>query len=391
MKTTFVAIACSLFSLSTLSANHCGISNQCKVNRHASQAVQCPQEAPETDRCPTLHECCHKADKWCGVTYALYGNWLFLQPNGSNLYYAAEANALDPDITIPAASPNWKIHEISPNYHSGFEVGTNFLFRNTGINIDVNWERLHGHDGTSVNTSKVSGDMVGPFFDIGPNSFAYVNARGKLRSHFDQVNLMFGKKMCFFNRLFMNFGAGVGFGRIKQSLQSTYSNNVLAIARSVKTSSEFIGAGPEITIDYDYRMFDHVFFTGTTYLSLFMGQMKNHTTFKSWTPELAALGIAQPNVQSTHVPNRAQLVPGLQQKFGFSYIAAWKCLEMTLEIGYQCQIYWDAVQSVDMTAPQVLPAGAAFTPDVGVFAVGFERTLSNYILTGPYASLKFAF
>lgn len=44
-----------------------------------------------------------------------------------------------------------------------------------------------------------------------------------------------------------------------------------------------------------------------------------------------------------------------------------------------------------MTSPQVLPAGAAFTPQVGVFAVGFERTLSNFILTGPYACLDIKF
>ena len=122
-----------------------------------------------------------------------------------------------------------------------------------------------------------------------------------------------------------------------------------------------------------------------------MGEMKNKTRFKSFTPELATLDVPQPNNQRTHVPNRAQLIPGFKQKLGFSYVATWDSIEVAFEIGYLCQIYINAVQTMDMTAPQVEPSGAIFTPQVGVFAVGFERTLSNYMLTGPYASLDFKF
>jgi hypothetical protein len=49
--------------------------------------------------------------------------------------------------------------------------------------------------------------------------------------------------------------------------------------------------------------------------------------------------------------------------------------------GYQAQVYIDAVQSIDMTAPQVPPSLLPdAVPDDGVYAVGFERTLSNFIL-----------
>ena len=59
---------------------------------------------------------------------------------------------------------------------------------------------------------------------------------------------------------------------------------------------------------------------------------------------------------------------------------------------YQFQIYLNAIQSIDMTAPQVPPSlSPAITPDSGVYAVGFERTLSNFILTGPYVSLNVDF
>lgn len=363
MKALFSMIACSL--LSTLLAD----------------PYSC-QDALE--RCP-------KAPKWCGVTYEVYGEYLFLQPNSSNLNYAVEAIGLDPDIAVPAVSPNWKVKEIDPHYHSGFEVGTAFLFRNTNMGIRLNWERLHAHDKDSFTASSAAGYMVGPFFDIGPNSSSYKVAKGKVRSHFDGVNLNYEKAICFFNRLNVTIGGGVGFARIKQTLRSSYSNVADTISRSMKASSKFIGAGPQLVLGYDCRLFSNVFFTGSTDISLFMGQMKNSTTFQSFTPELAALGIPQPNNQKTSVPNRAQLVPGFEQKLGFSYVASWDSVQVAFEIGYQCQIYINAVQTVDMTAPQVLPAGAIFTPQVGVFAVGFERTLSNYMLTGPYASVDFKF
>jgi hypothetical protein len=228
--------------------------------------------------------------------------------------------------------------------------------------------------------------MVGPFFDIGPNSSSYKVAKGKDRFNFDQVNLEFGKQLCFFKDFYTKFYDGAAFMRTKETLASSYSNTAKTISRSVKTSSTFIGAGPQIGLDYRYRIVNHFFFGGNSTLSLFMGRLKNKTTFKSFTPELEALGIPQPNSQNTTVPNRTQLIPGFEQKLGFSYFIPCKRARAFFEIGYQCQIYVNAIQTVDMTAPQVLPAGAIFTPEVGVFAVGFERTLSNFMLTGLYAS-----
>lgn len=368
MKTLFTSVACAL--LSTLAAD----------------------PSPAADPTPVVpRHCLPETAKSCNVTYELYGECLFLQPNGSDLYYGAEAIGLDSSIAVPAASPNWKVLEINPDYHFGFEVGTSVLFSTPNIKIDLNWERLHAHDSDSFEASSAPGYMVGPFFDIGPNSDAYKIARGHATSRFDAVNLNFGKQLCFFKNFHTNFYGGVGFARIKQTIKSSYSNVAGTIARHVKTSSTFIGAGPQLGLDYDYRICKNFLFTGTSVVSLLMGQLKNGTTFRTYTPELTTLGIPQPNVQKTSVPNRAQLTPAFEQKLGFSYSAIWDCVKATFGIGYQCQIYMDAVQTVDMKAPQVLPTGAQFTTQVGVFAVGFERTISNYMLTGPYASVNIEF
>ncbi len=118
--------------------------------------------------------------------------------------------------------------------------------------------------------------------------------------------------------------------------------------------------------------------------------MKSATTYQSYTPELALIGLAQPNNQSTKIPNETQLVPGFEQKLGFSYLAIWERLKATFEIGYRCQIYLNAVQYTNM-ASQVVPALLLETPDVGVFAVAFEQSNSNFMLMGPYARVGFDF
>jgi len=102
---------------------------------------------------------------------------------------------------------------------------------------------------------------------------------------------------------------------------------------------------------------------------MFVGRMQNYTIFKSITPILEILGIPQPNIQKSSVPNKTQVVPTLEQKLGFSYLFNYACWKVGLEVGYQSQIYFDAVQSVDMTAPQVLPSSAPFSPHVAVDSI----------------------
>lgn len=347
----------------------------------------------EPPACPCIPSACMCTPPifTCGsVIFELTGQVLVLQPNGTNLYYAAEAIPLDPSISVPPASPNWKIFEIDPDYRVGFLVAAALLFYKCDTYISLDWERLHTSDSESKRVP-IDTDMIGPLFDIGPNSANYKVAHGKARFHFDEVDLHFGKSICFPPDLQIDLYAGVTFARIKQFGRSRYNNDAARISRIVEYTSTFIGAGPQFGADFDYRLWCNFSCKGSTSIALVVGSMRNHTTFLSTTPELGALGIPSPNSQETSVPHRTQLVPGFIEKLGLSYAITCNCFKIDLGIGYQAQIYLDAVQSIDMTAPQVLPALVPFSVDVGVFAVGFERTLSNFILTGPYASVDIEF
>ncbi|MBS0624526.1 MAG: hypothetical protein JSS32_00575 [Verrucomicrobia bacterium] len=345
---------------------------------------------------PSLTQPCFPKTYCCSnVIFDVYGQWLYLQPNGSNLYYAAEAFPFNTSIALPPASPNWTVFEIDPNYHSGFQVGTQFTCPRSSMSLELNWERLHSSDSDSMVVSPQSygtGNMVGPFFDIGPNSAAYNHADGKAFFHFDAVNLLFGKSVCFTNGLKARFYTGAGFARIKQNVSSFYWNKEGQTARGVSEVSTFTSGGPEFGVDFDYKLGKGFSFTGGSSMALYMGQMKNHTTYTSYSPALTTQGIPQPNIQGTTVPNRTQVVPGFEEKLGFSYVGSYDRCQFTVGLGYQLQIFIDAIQSVDMTAPQVLPPlVAGVSVNMGVYSVGFERTLSNFILSGPYASFSLDF
>ncbi len=321
----------------------------------------------------------------------VYGEFLWLQPQASNLYYAVEANGLDQSIAVPAVSPNWNLKEINPDYHVGFNVGTKVLFNFAKLNLNLNWERLYGTDSARYETSLASGFMVGPITDIGPNSEPYKIATGKAKTEFDQANLTFGRKFCADDALFANIYAGVSFARIKESINTSYSNTAGTISRAVDSPSTFTGGGPQFGMDYKYRIIDGLFFNGSTVASFIMGTLKNSQSYTSYTPDLVTMGCPNPNVQKTSIPNRTQLVPGLEQKLGMSYEVGNDWCKFSVGLGYQCQVFFNAIQSFDMTAPQVEPSGAILTPQTGVFAVGYARTLSNYLLTGLYASAGIEF
>ncbi len=323
--------------------------------------------------------------------FELYAECLIYQPNGSSIYYGAEAIPFDTAIAIPAISPNWEILEISPDYGVGFKVGLAAIFADMNTKLEINWERIHTINSGAFSIP-TSGNIVGPISDIGPNSYAYANASGSVNFQFDSADLLFSQQCCVFERLYPSFLTGASFARIKQALSSTYSSSSNTTSRTISMNSLFIGAGPKFGVNFDYRIFKNFFFSGICTGGLIIGNSSNSTTYDSYAPYLSSNNIHEPNSQTTTVPNRTQLIPAAEERLGFSYIGVTDNFAIKLGVGYTGQVFINAIQSMDMTAPQELPALApGVVAQAGEYAVGFERTLSNFILQGPYISFSAEF
>jgi len=341
-----------------------------------------------------LHKCPPPASLWDNVAFEAFGGWLYLQPNGSNLYYAAEAFPYDLSIADPPVSPNWQIFEIDPDFHSGFDVGIRFLLPKIDMGIALDWERLHAHDTDSMNVTPLSyatGNMVGPIYDIGPNSSSYKSAKGKGIFKFDEVNLLVEKSICFIPSLTLGLDVGASYARIEEGISSSYSNSGASTQRKIDAVSSFWGVGPQFRFNLDYRICYGLHFIGNTAGSLYLGRIKDTVTYRSYAPGLATIEVPEPNTQENTIPHRTQLIPGFEERLGFAYIHSFKHSSLNLGAGYQFQIYFNAVQSMDMLTQAVPNFDPGNLPPLAVFALTFNRTLSNFTLSGPYVSLDFGF
>jgi hypothetical protein len=343
---------------------------------------------PILSKCPPPGSCSDY------VSFEFSGDWLYLQPNGSNLYYAAEAFPYDMSISDPPASPNWQIFEFDPGFQTGFEVGFKSLFLQNDINIQLNWERLYAHESASMNVTPISygtGNMVGPIYDIGPNSASYKAANGRASFKFDEVNLLAQKSICFTKDLLVDLDLGLSFAMIKQNITSYYNNSGASTTRNIYSKSFYWGIGPQMGLHLNYGLCYGLSLTGSSSWSIYSGQIKNRVTYDSTSPALADAGIPSPNQQKNRVPTRTQLIPGFDERLGLTYNYAFKNWNLSIGAGYLFQIYLNAVQSMDMLTQAVPVFDPGLIPDQAVFAVTFNRTLSNFMLSGPYVGCSIGF
>jgi hypothetical protein len=312
---------------------------------------------------------------------------LFLQPSTNNLYYAAEAFPFNTALATPAASPRWQIFDLHPNYHFGFDLGLCGVFHSRNNSLAVNWE--HFNSCTAASQTVGTNDMIGPFSSIGPDATPYKQAQGHVTFHFDEVNVRYGQYVNLGVCVELDAFAGVSIARIKQCLTTIYSD-AGGISRTTVVPSSFIGAGPQGGLDFAYTIVEGLNLTGQFTAALLVGTAKNHTNFASTSPILASIGNPSPNLQSTCVNKRIQMIPSFGERLGLAYFYSFCDHYMAkIEVGYEAKIFLNAIQSNDLSSGVI-----DITPqanEVGVFARTFARTLGNFSLGGPYIAFNMAF
>jgi len=318
---------------------------------------------------------------------------LVMQPYANNLDYAAEALPFDYGINRPITSPSWVIPDITTGYHFGFVVGLVGILHDTNSNIMLNWERYHSPDDTGSLSVPSASDMIGPFFEIGPDASPYKMAKGTVSFDFDQVNLDYGTFVRFGSQLNMNLYSGVSFARIKENRYTRFSNTEDTVIRTLTVPSTFTGAGPQIGFDSTYKIVKGFQFIANASASLFVGTFKNNTTFTTQSSTIERIGDQNPNTQSTTVDNKMGIVPGLDGTLGLAYDFTFSDhYEFKIEAGYRAQLFINAIRSIDMGSEVALgPIGSIGSAEVGVYARTFERTISDFALAGPYATITFGF
>lgn len=351
----------------------------------ANATPSCPPTPPDA--------CLVKLGSPC-YTFDTVFNALILQSFANNSDYAAEALPFNYGDAQPAVSPSWAIPVISPGFHFGFDVGINTVFHHAQSSLRANWERYHSSSDTASLDVANTTDMIGPFFQIGPDASFFKKGNGSLSYDFDEVNIDYGSFVYFGNRIETNWFLGVGFLRLVQNRTSRFANLSETIARTLNIPTKFIGAGPQLGFDFNYKIAKGFRFIGNSRATLFVGTFTNSTTFTTSSPDLVTLGDQSPNIQTTSVDDKTGITPGLESKLGFAYEFCYcSNYRFKIEAGYQAQVYINAIRSVDLSSEVPIPnPGASLgSSTLGVYARTFQRTVSDFGMAGPYASVEFAF
>ena len=318
-----------------------------------------------------------------------------LQAFANNLDYAAEAIPFNYVDSNAAISPSWEIPRISSEFHFGFDVGVAGMFHKTNSALMLNWERFHTPKDSDSFTVSDSAYMIGPFFAIGPDASLYKSAKGSVRFKFDEVNLDYGTFVDVGSRLHTNLFAGVSFARVVENRHTTFTGSDVAgpVERTISVPSKFTGAGPQLGIDFTYKIVEGFQFVGNSKASLYVGKFLNNTTFTTTSNDLVGLGDLNPNVQTTSVENKMGVVPGFEGNLGLAYQVNFKKSYMfKLEAGYQAQIYINAIRSIDMGSEVALGGvGSIGSAATGVYARTFDRVTSDFGLAGPYVKINLGF
>ncbi len=323
------------------------------------------------------------ADQIDGVTCALQFRALAMRPHANNLEYAAQA------IPIPVPSPTWQIFEVQPDYHFAFDVRAYAFMPSRDTAFRFNWMH-YKHSDNACHQVPSTNDMVGPFFEIGPDALPYKKTTGEVSFRFDTANAVYGQYLAIGAAAQAYLFTGVSYAHIQQRSFSTFSNEDATVVRTICVPTSFKGAGPEFGMDTYYHLCYDFYLVNRTVLALLLGKIKNCTTFQAYAPELPDLGITPPNTQYITTQSNVHVVPNIDLQLGVAYACELgDVCQVQLEAGYQALIYSNPLQSIQMGSEVITPP---VLPDtVGVFARTFRKTVSNFGLAGPYASIAVVF
>lgn len=306
---------------------------------------------------------------------------LWFRPGYSNLSYAVEV------ITKPTFTPTWKVHGIHPSYHFGFDLTAAYVFDCRNTMITCNWEHFQSKDTDTVTVG--TDDIIGPLFAIGTDASLYKKAKGRARCRYDLASINYGILLKFCHSLKTHLYVGVASAWIKQSLHSRFSDLKSTIIRSIQTPSRFTGTGPQIGLDLSYNILWGFSLEAQSSAGILIGSVKNHTRFESTSPLLSLVKITPPNKQTTSVHTSTQSIPTAGGRIGFKYGCEFYDSTVELGFGYESRVFFNAIQSVDISSEILSPPTVPNT--INVFARSFQKNLSNFTLSGPYLTFNLGF
>lgn len=322
--------------------------------------------------------------------YEFTASILYLKPGADNLGWAVVTDFL------PVTTPTWHVQTMKPGYEFGFNLGTRYIFPNSGTDVQLNWSHLNTHDTSNVAvdpSTRPTRQWISPFSQTGTapeggevTGIASLKvANAKLSFNYDVVNLDVGKFIDFGSNMRTRFFSGLSGVRIKEKLRSTFQGLPLPILSFDNTSS-YTGIGPRLGFNNSYNVYSHFSLVCQLAGAVFAGNMQPaEYKFKGSSAALTAVGISVNN-EEIGSSNVTQLVPSLDAKIGVNYNLDFSSnSSLTFELGYMGAVYINPLSSYETnTNVLALDSGSLSSSTI-------KHTQSNFSVGGPYFTANWRF
>ncbi len=228
--------------------------------------------------------------------------------------------------------------------------------------------------------------MVGPSYEIGPDSAVFKNAQGALKTSYDSVNIDAGHTFCAACVYQLRIFGGAEFARIGQNVSGMFQSGDGLTTASNTNNSLFTGAGPRLGVKGQYAIGDLQLF-GEAAGAALIGTSQNSINFTATSPALVGLGIAN-NTQSLTSPNATQVVPSFDARFGTAYVFSGGQLRTVQDrVGLSGGGIHECSQSLCVDASGGNPVAGT----VGVFLATAQHVQSTFTTQGPYLTAAWSF
>lgn len=324
-----------------------------------------------------------------GFEFALEG--LYLQTEVSNTDYAIvdpRPAIIPPLETIPPFAQGIELNPsdrsvmqvVSPGSNTGYRFHLGYIFPLTANDIGINYLNYSNSSSEEVNAPSggviwtITNGNFGAQAIFEPSFFPVIASSAQANTEFkwQTGNFELGRRIKFYN-LMTRFFAGLAYARVDENIDIQYSNGIANNAAHTPIGSDLItqesnfkGLGPRLGVGADFNFECGFSLVGSVATDLLIGTIDSGFFEYSSSGESAVL----------NPDERTRLVPAVDGKFGLAYsIPLMNCSQISLEVGYQVNHYFNVKDSLRFTD----------------YASAFAKENQDISFNGPYVRMQFEF
>lgn len=294
------------------------------------------------------------------------GSWsvgleaLYEQVNNSDFRYALSVEPAAVNGAVTTRTTRANAARVGNDW--GGHIDLSYNFAGDARYAKLGYTHLGANDSDSQARTAVGGQLFGPFaaplsttatsaLNLNPTSnFAngWDRAHGKTSNQYDAVDLVFGQRFDFGQKVSLDAFGGLRYAEIDVKDNASYSvANGGTVEGTNQTGnysakSEFEGVGIRAGVNAQVRLGSGFSIVGTVAGSLLTGDFKDHATFQNQVITSATGALVSSNAQNDRHETSTRVVPELDARLGVAYSTSFTPdTGLGVELGYEAVNYFD--------------------------------------------------